>query len=142
MSIRYQEDDYKNIPWDKVPVLLKKVGMSYTDVHTHKLSFEASRKVIFAFKGDELVGIGRAISDGVRQAAIYDVAVDPDFQGQNIGREIISRIVAGLPGCSFMLYASPGKEDFYKKMHFKRMKTGMIFFSDPSKMEDSNFVEV
>lgn len=142
MSIRYQEDDYRNIPWDEVPLLLKKVGMGYTDARTHKLSFEASRKAIFAFDKDKLIGIGRAISDGVRQAAIYDVAIDPVYQRQHIGREIMNRIMNGLSGCSFILYASPGKEGFYKKLNFKKMKTGMISFSDPSKMNDFDFVEI
>lgn len=42
---------------------------------------------------------------------------------------------------NFILYASPGKEGFYKKLNFKRMKTGMAYFTNPRRMVDGGFVE-
>lgn len=140
MQLTYQ-DTFDNVPWNEVPLLLEKVGMANTDVETHRISFEASRESVFVFDGNKLVGFGRAISDGVRQAALYDIAVDPDYQGYNIGRNIVERIIAKLPNCNFILYASPGKEGFYKKMDFKKMKTGMALFSNPQRMIDLDFVE-
>jgi len=131
----------KDIPWDEVPSLLEKVDMAYTDSHTHKQSFESSSEVVFVFDDKKLVGFGRAISDGVRQAALYDVAVDPSYQGKKIGLEIVKRLMEKLPLCNFILYASPGKEDFYRKLGYKKMKTGMIYFTDLRKMTDANFVE-
>ena len=35
-----------------------------------------------------MIGFGRAISDGTYQAAIYDVAVNPDFQKKGLGNII------------------------------------------------------
>lgn len=130
-----------NIPWEKVPLLLEKVGMASTDVGTHKISFEVSYSVIFVFDGDELIGFGRLISDGVRQSALYDVAIEPAYQGLKIGQEIITRLMATTPNCNFILYAAPGKEGFYEKLKFKRMKTGMALFANPERMIDGIFVE-
>lgn len=127
MNIRYQYN-CNNISWEKVPLLLKEVGMSYTDIETHRISFESSEEVVFVFDGEQLIAFGRAISDRVRQAAIYDVAVNPNYQGKRIGKEIVEQLMNRLPNCSFILYASPGKEDFYRKLKFKKMKTGMIYF--------------
>ena len=64
-----------NINWNYVSEILKKVGMAYFEGEVHKKAFENSHTVVFVFDGDKLIGFGRAISDGIYQAAIYDVAV-------------------------------------------------------------------
>lgn len=130
-----------NIDWNYVSVILKKVGMSYFEGEMHKKAFENSHTVIFAFDDDKLIGFGRAISDGIYQAAIYDVAVLPEYQGKNVGRSIVNSILKCIPQCSFILYASPGKEIFYEKINFKKMKTGMALFSNEEKMQEKGFTE-
>lgn len=140
MDIIYQES-FENILWDKIPKLLAKVGMSFVEPEKHRKSFEASYACIFVFDKDSLIGFGRIISDGVRQSAIYDVAVEPAYQGRKIGKEIVLRLMSKTPGCNFILYAAPEKEGFYKKLKFKKMKTGMAFFANPQRMQDGGFVE-
>lgn len=140
MNLIYQ-DNCENIPWEKVPSLLKRVGMGFADADTHRISFEASYSVIFVFDDVELIGFGRAISDGVRQSAIYDVAVEPAFQGKRIGWEIVKHLMETTPNCNFILYASPGKEEFYKKFGFKKMRTGMVLFANRERMTDTDFIE-
>lgn len=131
-----------NIPWGKVPALLHKVNMASTDVEIHRKSFEASFAVVFVFDEDRLIGFGRMISDGVRQSALYDIAIELDYQGRKIGQEIVSRLMETSPGCNFILYASPGKEGFYERLNFRRMKTGMALFANPERMKDGVFVEL
>lgn len=140
MNLRFQ-DNCENIVWSEVPILLEKVGMSSTTPERHKISFEASYSVIFVFDNEELIAFGRMISDGVRQSALYDIAVNPDYQGKKIGKEIVSRLISTTPDCNFILYASPGKEGFYKSLDFKKMKTGMALFSNQQRMLDTGFVE-
>lgn len=140
MNLKYQ-DNCQNIPWERVPTLLETVGMSHTTPERHRQSFEVSYSVIFVFDNKELIGIGRMISDGVRQSALYDIAVDPAYQGLKIGQEIVKRLMSTTPDCNFILYASPGKEGFYKKLNFKKMRTGMALFSNPDRMTDGVFVE-
>ncbi len=117
MELHYQKN-CKNIDWEEVCSLLQEVGMSYTDSNTHRISFENSYSVIFVFDNRKMIGMGRSISDGVRQAALYDIVVNPDYQGYGIGKEIVNRLMADTPGCNYILYASPGKEDFYRKLGF------------------------
>lgn len=140
MELIYQEN-CDNINWEEVPQLLEKVGMSFVDVERHRISFENSFAVVFVFDKKKMVGIGRSISDGVRQSALYDIAIDPTYQGCGIGRKVIDILVNATPDCNFVLYASPGKEDFYRKLGFKKMKTGMMLFADPRRMEDGVFVD-
>jgi hypothetical protein len=79
MNLIYQ-DNCENIPWEKVPSLLRRVGMGFADADTHRISFEASYSVIFVFDDVELIGFGRAISDGVRQSAIYELPLSLHFR--------------------------------------------------------------
>ena len=133
--------DCPDIDWQLVPEILKSVGMSFHDAEIHRKTFTASASVVFVFDDQQLIGFGRAISDGLIQAAIYDVAVLPSYQGLGIGKQIIERIVESLPGCNFILYASPGKELFYEKLRFRKMKTGMALFVKSEIMSTRGFTE-
>lgn len=140
MELIYQEN-CNNINWEEIPKLLEKVEMSFVDVEKHRISFENSYSVVFVFDEKKMVGIGRSISDGVRQSALYDIAIDPTYQGYGVGRKVIDILINTTPDCNFILYASPGKEDFYRKLGFKKMKTGMMLFADRRRMEDGVFVD-
>jgi GNAT superfamily N-acetyltransferase len=138
MNIRLQLDT-TNINWDTVVDTLQKVGMAYYTNEIHKRAFNNSHSVVFVFDEENLIGFGRAISDGEYQAAIYDVAVLPGYQGKGIGKMIVQAIVKNTPGCNFILYASPGKEQFYEKENFRRMKTGMALFTNGERMQANGF---
>lgn len=130
-----------NINWNDVITILKEVEMGYSTLNIHEISFRNSFSKVFIYDQNELIAFGRSISDGVRQAAIYDLAIKKEYQGLGLGSKILNYLMSTTPNCSFILYASPGKEGFYKKRGFKKMKTGMIKFSDPTKMDDYRFVE-
>jgi len=127
--------------WKIVSQTLKEVDMAFYEPHVHKKAFEMSHTRIFAYQDGRLIGFGRAISDGVYQAAIYDVAVIPEFQGRGIGTIIVKNILSNLPSCNFILYTMPGKEDFYKKLGFRKMKTGMALFVKADDMKSRGFTE-
>ncbi len=135
------KNDCSDIDWEKVPAILKTVGMSYYASDIHKKAFENSYTVVFAYDDEKLIGLGRAISDGVYQAAIYDIAVLPEYQGKGVGRAIVHNIMQSLAGCNFLLYASPGKEKFYEKLHFRKMRTGMAVFQNTELMQTKGFIE-
>ena len=140
MNFKFQYD-CSDIDWELVPEILKTVGMSFHDADIHRKTFSASASVVFVFDDQQLIGFGRAISDGLIQAAIYDVAVLPSYQGHGIGKQMIEKIVNSLPGCNFILYAAPGKELFYEKLKFRRMKTGMALFLKADIMTNRGFTE-
>lgn len=140
MSIRWQFDT-SGVQWEEVAELLNLVGMAYHPAAVHQLAFANSAVVIFVFDHDQLVGFGRAISDGAYQAAIYDVAVLPEYQGHGIGKKMVQEIVEKCPACNIILYAAPDKDKFYEKLNFRRMKTGMAHFTNPERMKERGFTE-
>ncbi len=96
--------------------------------------FTNSRFKCFVYDDDTLVGAGRALADGLDCSYICDLAVHPDYQGAGIGRGIVSRLVELSRGHrKIILYAVPGKEPFYRKLGFKRMRTAMAIFQDQTR---------
>lgn len=140
MKLRIQSN-CSNIDWNYISETLKKVGMAYHGGEVHKTAFENSHTVIFVFDEDKLIGFGRAISDGAYQAAIYDVAVLPEYQGKGVGKLIVENIINNIPQCNFILYAAPGKDKFYEKLNFRKMKTGMALFRNVEKMQKNGITE-
>ena len=133
--------DCAGVDWTAVSETLKNVGMAYHEPGVHKRAFEASHTTVFLYDADRLIGFGRAISDGAYQAAVYDCAVHPDFQGKGLGRTIMDAILAQVSHCNVILYASPGKEGFYEKHGFRKMKTGMARFKKSEAMREGGFTE-
>jgi len=127
--------DCSEVDWQAIADLLKKVGMAYHESEVHQRAFEASHTTVFICEESQLIGFGRAISDGEYQGAIYDVAVLPEAQGKGVGKLIVQTILDRLPNCNIILYATPGKEGFYKRLGFGLMKTGMAVFTSPQAME-------
>ena len=127
--------DCSGVDWQFISQSLEKVGMAFHAPEVHKKAFEASHTTVFIYEESRLIGFGRAISDGQYQGAIYDVAVLPEAQGKGVGKLIMKTILDRLPTCNIILYATPGKEGFYKKLGFRMMKTGMAVFTTSQAME-------
>jgi Acetyltransferase (GNAT) family. len=131
----------EHINWREVCGVLQAAGLAKHPVELTRKAFENSYCVVFVFDNDLLMGVGRAISDGAYQAAIYDIAVLPEYQGNQLGRLIVDEIYKDLHGMNIILYASPGKEAFYNKLGYCRMLTGMARFNYESIMRDKGFIE-
>lgn len=78
-----------------------------------------------AFEGENLVGMGRVLSDGISDAYIQDVVVHPDFRGKGIGGKIVMFLVSELEarGVDWIaLVGEPGTENFYSHLGFEAKK--------------------
>jgi ribosomal protein S18 acetylase RimI-like enzyme len=135
------KQDCTGVDWKAVSETLKCVDMAYYEPDVHRRAFEASHTTVFVYHADQLIGFGRAISDGTYQAAIYDCAVLPEFQGKGIGTTIMKNILPRISHCNIILYATPGKEGFYQTLGFQKMKTGMAHFKESESMRERGFTE-
>ncbi len=132
--------DCKSINWETLMDLLKSVGMGTYTPELHQNAFEHSYRVVFLFDGDELVGCGRIISDGAYQGALYDVVVKETYQGYGLGKRLMDELLDGLGHLNLILYASLGKESFYKKHGFKSGKTCMVRFINEQRMKEVGLI--
>ncbi|MPN38554.1 hypothetical protein SDC9_186078 [bioreactor metagenome] len=69
------------------------------------------------------------------------MAVIPEYQGKGIGKIIVDTILKTIPQCNVILYAAPGKDAFYEKLGFRRMKTGMALFLNSERMQEKGFTD-
>jgi len=77
-----------------------------------------------ATEGDDIVGMGRAISDGVNDAYLQDVTVLPHLRHQGVGTRLVEKIVERLrqDGMRWIgLIAGSNSHPFYKKLGFEAM---------------------
>jgi len=96
-----------------------------------KRAFSNSMHKCFVVEDGVLIGAGRALADGVDCAYLCDIVVHPDFQGRGLGRAITAKLTEMSAGHrKIILYANPGKEGFYRKLGFMRMRTAMAIFKD------------
>jgi ribosomal protein S18 acetylase RimI-like enzyme len=124
--------DQAGIDWDALSHLYKIAPLGNKHPADLQKAFGNSMFKCFVFDGAQLVGVGRAVADGVDCSCLCDVAVHPEYQGIGLGKDIIAKLVGLSEGHKkIILYANPGKEGFYKKLGFKRMNTAMAIFKNP-----------
>lgn len=79
---------------------------------------------VVAMIEDNVVGMGRAISDGVSDAYIQDVTVREEYRKQGIARKILQTILGKLlsDGLQWIgLIAEPGSIGLYQHAGFQQM---------------------
>ena len=117
--------DLDGIDWNEASEVFKLAPLGIKEPEKLRRSFENSFLVCFAFIEKKLIGMGRAISDGEYQAAIYDLVILPEFQGIGVGSKIVGELHKRLPVETIILYAVPGKEQFYERLGYSKMLTAM-----------------
>jgi len=134
--------DQAGIDWNELSRLYRIAPLGEKKPEHLELSFTNSRFKCFVFSDGALVGAGRALADGVDCSYICDVAVHPDYQGRGLGKAIVSRLRDLSAGHrKIILYANPGKEGFYQKLGFLRMRTAMAIFQDQEKAVQGGLVD-
>jgi ribosomal protein S18 acetylase RimI-like enzyme len=123
--------DQSDINWNKLSDLYRIAPLGDKAAKDLKLVFSNSKFKCFVFDKSTLIGVGRALADGLDCSYICDVAIHPEYQGLGLGRNIINQLIKLSFGHKkIILYANPGKEGFYKKLGFKQMNTAMAIFSN------------
>jgi len=85
---------------------------------------------ISAWDGPRLIGFGRVLTDYVYRASIWDVIVDPEYQGQDLGTQIMEKILhhPSLQRVELFWLCTRDKQAFYEKLGFSsREQTGMVW---------------
>jgi ribosomal protein S18 acetylase RimI-like enzyme len=120
-----------DIDWEELSNLYKVAPLGNKKPDELHICFSNSMYKCFVYKSQILVGVGRALADGIDCSYICDVAVLPEYQGIGLGKNIIEKLIEMSTGHKkIILYSVPGAEPFYKKMGFKRMSTAMAIFEN------------
>jgi ribosomal protein S18 acetylase RimI-like enzyme len=131
-----------SIDWAELSELYRIAPLGNKSAAHLKSTFANSRFKCFVRSDGRLVGAGRVVGDGLDTAYLCDVVVHPELQGQGLGKALVLRLKELSAGHrKIILYANPGKEDFYRKLGFRRMLTAMAIFEDEDRAIGTGLVE-
>ena len=93
-----------------------------------------SQVVVSAWQGSTLVGFGRATSDGVFRAVLWDVVVAEDHQGRGLGRRIVEELLASpeVAAAERVYLMTTTGEGFYEKLGFSRVDSQRLMLKQTS----------
>jgi ribosomal protein S18 acetylase RimI-like enzyme len=83
-----------------------------------------SQAMVSAWRGERLVGFGRATSDGVFRAVLWDVVVAADHQGQGLGRRLMEALLEApeLARAERVYLMTTNSAGFYEQLGFTTAK--------------------
>lgn len=131
----------EKLDWEELSNLYLIAPLGQKDPADLKIAFSNSMFSCFVYDGGLLIAAGRALADGKDCSYICDIAVHPAYQGQGLGKEMVSRLVDfSKDHKKIILYAAAGKEPFYKKLGFKRMATAMAIFQNQAQALENGVI--
>lgn len=134
------EREFKSENIDSIKEVYESVGWLGHDNKIIEKIFLNSSHVVIVKNYDEVIAIARALSDGVFNVAIYDVVVKKTYQQKGISRKMIEILLEDLKQISCIhLISTTGNEELYRKLGFKKLKTGMAIYK--SIKLDSEYTE-
>jgi N-acetylglutamate synthase-like GNAT family acetyltransferase len=92
-----------------------------------------SQAVVSAWRERQLVGFGRATSDGVYRAVLWDVVVAREHQGEGVGSRLVAALLdsPGLTGVERVYLMTTNGSGFYQQLGFKRSETQNLLLWQP-----------
>ncbi len=119
-TIQYSET--RDLPIENILALYRANAWSSAEKPAllHK-ALLASHSLVTAWEGDQLVGLGNAISDGYLVVYYPHMLVLPEYQGRGIGTRLMQMLMARYEGFhQHMLVADGRAVEFYRKCGFER----------------------
>ncbi|PSB10134.1 GNAT family N-acetyltransferase [Pleurocapsa sp. CCALA 161] len=104
-----------------------------------QIAIANSNPVVTVWDGDRLIGFARATSDGVYRAGIWDVVVDPDFQGVGLGRKLVQTVLSHplVSRVERVYLTTTHQQSFYERIGFEQNETTtMVLYNNPESSED------
>ena len=131
----------EGVDWEELSALYRAAPLGDKPPDHLRKVFSNSLFVSFVRDDGKLVGAGRALADGGDCSYICDIAVLPSHQGTGLGKRLVGDLVERSRGHKkIILYAVPGREPFYRKFGFLRMKTAMAIFENQRQQVERGYL--
>ncbi|MES9695862.1 GNAT family N-acetyltransferase [Bacillus sp. JJ927] len=115
--------------FNRLLALYKSLGWNSLKLTVNELEqmCKQSWYVIYAFKEQQLIGMGRVISDGVITGVICGVSVLPEYQSIGIGKEIVERLIQHCEQNKVIpqLMCVEKLQSYYESIGFEAFSIGM-----------------
>ena len=79
--------------------------------------------ILSIWVGDELVGFGRALSDGIYRGVLWDIVIDQRYQGKGFGKMLIENLLNSkkIKKTQKIYLMTTNKKYFYSQVDFKEV---------------------
>jgi aralkylamine N-acetyltransferase len=133
--------ELETVDWANLAGVFERAPLGNRDPNVLEMQFRNSQVQCFAYVGSRLIGAGRAISDRVSWTVIFDVVVEPEYQGKGCGRAIVESLVQQAGANNVLLHTVPGTEEFYGALGFRKLRTAMARFPNNERAAELGYVE-
>ncbi|GMA52188.1 N-acetyltransferase [Alicyclobacillus contaminans] len=97
------------------------------DIQRIQQMLDYANLMVTAWDGEKLIGIARSLTDFCYCCYLSDLAVDKEYQGRGIGRELIERTRQQLSEqVSLILLSAPTAMSYYPKVGFDKAENAWI----------------
>jgi len=135
-------DNCNTVNWTELSNLYKIAPLGDKPPSMLKTVFNNSAFTYFVYDKKKLVGVGRALADGIDSAYLCDIAIHPEYQGLGLGKAITQKLLDNVKGYSkVILFANIGKEGFYEQLGFSKMTTAMAIFKNQDMARERGLVK-
>ncbi|WP_320675929.1 GNAT family N-acetyltransferase [Prochlorococcus sp. MIT 1300] len=92
-------------------------GRSYKKL---RLLLAGSNVVVSLWRGKRMVGFGRATTDGICRAVLWDIVVAGDLQGLGLGRQVVEALLTSksIRSVEHIYLMTTNEKDFYLQLGF------------------------
>ena len=92
-------------------------------IHDLKQCLANSDVIISLWVGNEIVGFGRALTDGIYRGVLWDIVIDQNHQGKGFGQLIIKNLLSSrkIKNTKKLYLMTTNKKIFYSQFDFKEV---------------------
>ena len=86
-----------------------------------KISLANSDVIVSLWVGDEIVGFGRALTDGIYRGVLWDIVIDQNHQGKGFGTLIVKKLLSSkkIKNTKKLYLMTTNKKLFYSQFNLK-----------------------
>ena len=79
--------------------------------------------IVSLWVGNEIVGFGRALTDGIYRGVLWDIVIDQNHQGKGFGALIVNKLLSSkeIKNTSKLYLMTTNKKLFYSQFDFKEV---------------------
>ena len=94
-------------------------------IHDLKKCLANSDVIISLWVGNEIVGFGRALTDGIYRGVIWDIVIDQNHQGKGFGTLILKNLLSSkkIKNTKKIYLMTTTKKLFYSQFDFKEVNS-------------------
>ena len=81
--------------------------------------------IVSLWVGNEIVGFGRALTDGIYRGVLWDIVIDQNHQGNGLGKLIVNNLLSSkeIKNTKKIYLMTTNKKLFYSQMNFKEVSS-------------------